>query len=122
MSKEYLEKIAKIINEGFIDIEEKVKPPIYKGALKMFPLALAEIAYISEKGSKKWGWKLSKQKDFRDSTARHLMNNELSSAAWNALAALEKELQNIKPMKDNTSIVYACPTIEFIHHMMLKND
>ena len=70
----------------------KEKPPIYKGVLKMFPLALVEVAKLSMIGSKKWGYSLSKEKDFRDSTARHLTKGELKQVAWNALAALEKDL------------------------------
>ena len=80
------------ITYNIINTENK-KPPIYKGVMAMFPLALEAVSHISMKGSEKWGYTLAKQKDFRDSTARHLIKNELAQVAWNALAALERELE-----------------------------
>jgi hypothetical protein len=82
--------------------------PLCSGVLDYFPLALAEVAKVSDAGNKQHNpgqalhWARSKSMDFADTIARHLLerggidtDGQLHSAklAWRALAMLQVELE-----------------------------
>lgn len=87
------------------------KPPVYRGLLDYFPLALISIAEVSEVGSKKYCWGGWKTVDdginrYSDAILRHMCKDssgELKDvdtgllhkahAAWGALAVLQLYLE-----------------------------
>jgi hypothetical protein len=88
------------------------KSPVVEGCFHYFPKALMAVAIVSDFGSRKYGVSLSKknwmgleQGRIANSLGRHLLAEEIEGSwdiesgllhkahtAWNALAALEKEL------------------------------
>lgn len=84
------------------------KAPIMRGVLEYFPLALIEVARVSEHGAKKYSWQGWRTVPdgidrYGDALARHLLAQaddahsedqdskllHAAHAAWNALARLE---------------------------------
>lgn len=90
--------------------------PIYTGLIKYFPLALKEVAKISQTGNNQHNpgtslhWDRSKSGDELDALVRHLTDHasgqifdddkerHLGKVAWRALAALQKELEIQNPI------------------------
>ena len=93
---------------------DRKKTPIYSGVLKYFPLALAEVARVSQAGNNQHNpgtplhWDRSKSGDELDALTRHLVDHangteydedgqlHLSKVAWRSLAALQKHLETCK--------------------------
>ena len=83
------------------------KAPMLRGVLCYFPLALEQVARVSEYGSKKYSWKGWESvpdgiNRYGDALVRHLVQEgedkdtgllHASHAAWNALARLELMLR-----------------------------
>jgi len=82
--------------------------PIYRGVIKYFPLAIAEVAKCSQIANEQHNpgtamhWDRSKSGDELDALARHLMDagtmdddgiRHSTKVAWRALANLQKELE-----------------------------
>ena len=82
--------------------------PIYRGVIKYFPLAIAEVAKCSQLANEQHNpgtemhWDRSKSGDELDALARHLMDagtmdddgiRHSTKVAWRALANLQKELE-----------------------------
>lgn len=98
------------------DSTERKAEPIYSGALRYFPDALAAVARVSKAGNDKHNpgeplhWSRGKSKDHLDCVARHIITPDcadpdtgeyhLAHAAWRILAALqlleEAHLINLK--------------------------
>lgn len=89
--------------------EIRKRTPIYSGVLKYFPDAIAEIAQCSLIGNEQHNpgeplhWDRAKSTDEHDALIRHVMEAGLidddgvrhsTKAAWRALAALQKEIEN----------------------------
>jgi Domain of unknown function (DUF5664) len=90
------------------------KAQIYKGVLQQFPLAISEIAKLSEHGAEKYSWENWKIVDnaisrYSDALMRHLLEEAKDNdtdpesgfyhavhTAWNALARLELLLDDEK--------------------------
>lgn len=84
---------------------ERKAEPIYSGAMRYFPDALAAVARVSKAGNEKHNpgeplhWARSKSNDHLDCVARHLITPSevdldsheyhLAHAAWRILAALQ---------------------------------
>ena len=73
--------------------------PIWEGAIKYFPNALALVAHQSWLGNQQhhpddplW-WDMSKSSDELDALMRHGMEGDWVAVAWRALANLEREVQ-----------------------------
>ena len=90
------------------DSAERKTYPIFTGALKYFPRAIAAVANQSYKGNQKHHpdkplhWDKPKSSDHEDCLVRHLMDSldptcdkqeELTAVAWRALALLETYLE-----------------------------
>ena len=90
------------------DSAERKTYPIFTGALKYFPRAIASVANQSYKGNQKHHpdkplhWDKPKSADHADCLVRHLMDSldptcdkteELTAVAWRALALLEIHLE-----------------------------
>jgi hypothetical protein len=87
--------------------KERKERPVYSGVLRYFPLALLEIARVSQVGHDQHNdgpmrWDRSKSPDEADAMVRHLLQaGEIDSdglrhtakAAWRCLALLQKELE-----------------------------
>lgn len=87
------------------------KAPLLRGCLGYFPLALAEVAKVSEYGAKKYTWKGWETVPdgvarYGDALARHLVQDgedkdtgllHAAHCAWNALARLELMLREKQP-------------------------
>lgn len=85
--------------------EERKAEPIYSGAFKYFPDALAAVARVSKAGNDKHNpgeplhWSRGKSNDHLDCVARHIITStdvdmesheyHLAHAAWRVLAALQ---------------------------------
>ena len=82
--------------------------PVYSGFMKYFPLAIAEVARVSQAGNdqhnpgKPLHWDRSKSGDELDAASRHLLEagtfdtdgqRHTAKLAWRAMAALQKELE-----------------------------
>lgn len=91
------------------------KPPVFRGVLQYFPLALAEVAKVSAHGAEKYTWNTEWKRGeekylwYSDALMRHLLaagRDEESGipheahAAWNALARLEILLHNTLDKKE----------------------
>jgi len=100
------------------DAIERKKIPLYSGVLKYFPLALIEVAKLSQVGNnqhnpgKPLHWDRSKSGDELDALMRHLLEvgaidtdgvRHSTKVAWRALANLQKELEKeiIESHEDN---------------------
>ena len=87
------------------------KPKPLKGCLHQFPLALQEVAKLSEKGARKYSWDgwedvENGEQRYGEALVRHLLVeareevdsetgvNHMVCVAWNALARLELTLRN----------------------------
>lgn len=75
--------------------------PIYSGCVRYFPAALAAVAKHSAEGNRQHngeGAELfhdrAKSGDELDALMRHLMEGDLVSVAWRALAALQKQCES----------------------------
>jgi len=106
------------------------KPPVYEGVLAYFPLALIEVAKVSAYGLEKHNLKFPDRGfmkeeyplcGFDNALVRHLLALQIkgeynvedggvlhrAQIAWNALAALEKELEaeltKPDPPEDNSN-------------------
>ena len=93
------------------EAQQRKAIPIYSGVLKYFPLALKELAKVSQAGNdqhhkgKPLHWDRTKSTDELDALTRHLVDHasghifdtdgqrHLAKCAWRALAMLEKELE-----------------------------
>jgi hypothetical protein len=90
------------------DSVERKQRPIARGVLDYFPLALAEIAYVSFVGNEQHNpgqemhWAKDKSPDHADCIARHLIERgtldtdglrHTAKVAWRALALLQIELE-----------------------------
>jgi len=88
--------------------ENRKSLPITTGVIDYFPLALAEIAKVSESGNRQHNpgellhWNREKSRDHANCIARHLIERgEMDSdgirhsakLAWRALALLQEELE-----------------------------
>lgn len=87
------------------------KPPVVRGCLRLFPLALAEVARISEKAQEKYpsydNWQKVENgfERYTDALGRHLLAEATEErdtesgmlhaghVAWDALARLELKLR-----------------------------
>lgn len=84
--------------------------PVYSGFIKYFPLAILEVARLSQKGNdqhnpgKPLHWDRSKSGDELDALSRHLIDTVLdpvdddemlhaTKVAWRAMANLQKLLE-----------------------------
>jgi hypothetical protein len=87
--------------------KERKERPVYSGVLRYFPLALLEIARVSQVGHDQHNdgpmrWDRSKSPDEADALVRHLLQageidtdglRHSAKVAWRAMALLEKELE-----------------------------
>lgn len=88
------------------------KSPVYRGALSYFPRALFEVARVSAYGARKYAWEGWRDvpdgyNRYQDALGRHLLLKKIEGdydrdtrllhdahIAWNALATLEKRLED----------------------------
>jgi len=97
------------------DALERKALPIATGVLDYFPLALAEVARCSKAGNdqhnpgKPLHWDRSKSGDESDALIRHFLERgrvdsdgirHSAKVAWRALAMLQKEIENTKPLTE----------------------
>lgn len=90
------------------DVQVRKETPIYTGVLKYFPDAIVAIAQCSYAGNEQHNpgtalhWDRAKSGDEHDALMRHLMQagtmdtdgiRHMTKAAWRALAALQKEIE-----------------------------
>lgn len=90
------------------DAKARKGTPIYSGFIKYFPLAIAEVARVSQAGNdqhnpgKPLHWDRSKSGDELDAASRHLVEagsfdsdgqRHSAKLAWRAMANLQKELE-----------------------------
>ena len=93
------------------DAEKRKSIPIYSGFVKYFPLAMAEVARLSQIGNDQHNpdqplhWDRSKSGDELDAAMRHLVDAasgnsmdedgvlHLTKAAWRLMGALQKHLE-----------------------------
>lgn len=81
------------------DSAERKTYPLYSGVLAYFPAALARVAHHSFEGNQKHNpgqplhWARGKSDDHKDAAARHLLEGDLTGAAWRILAALQLECE-----------------------------
>lgn len=90
------------------DAKARKQIPIYSGFIKYFPLAIAEVARVSQAGNEQHNpgkplhWDRSKSGDELDALSRHLMQagtidsdgqRHTAKLVWRACAALQKELE-----------------------------
>lgn len=92
-----------------VDAKERKAIPIFRGFLKYFPLAIAEVTKVSVEGNNQHNpgqplhWSKGKSNDHLDCIARHLLQagsidaedgmRHSAKLAWRALANLEMELE-----------------------------
>jgi len=92
------------------DNQERKDIPLYTGCLKYFPLALAEVARVSQEGHNQHHpeeaelrWDRTKSNGHADCLTRHLLESgaldtdgqrHSAKVAWRALALLQEELEN----------------------------
>ncbi len=106
LNKEYTTDAAEKIAGGAIKYDGG-KSPVYRGAVSYFPLAIREVAAVSQFGANKYAWRGWENVDdgfnrYSDAMVRHLTyegEGEVLDAdsgllhaahiAWNALARLE---------------------------------
>ncbi|PCI54206.1 MAG: hypothetical protein COB36_10980 [Alphaproteobacteria bacterium] len=89
------------------------KAPIFRGVLNYFPLAIAAVAEVSQKGAEKYTWKGWQDVPdgfvrYSDAMCRHVLDEAFgdfdngengtgclhaAQVAWNALARLELKLR-----------------------------
>lgn len=115
MVKEFTNDAAEKIEGGAIKYDGG-KSPVYRGAVSYFPLAVREVAAVSQFGANKYAWKGWEGVDdgfnrYSDAMVRHLTYEgegeildpdsgllHAAHVAWNALARLElliKERRNV---------------------------
>lgn len=104
------QKVIYFENESLLpkDSAERKTYPIFTGALRYFPRAIAAVSNQSYKGNQKHHldkplhWDKSKSADHEDCLVRHLVDSldptcdktgELTAVAWRALALLETHLE-----------------------------
>ena len=105
------------------DAQERKDTPIFSGVLKYFPDAVAAVARVSQVGNEQHNpgselhWDRTKSKDEYDSCQRHLLDRaageefdadgqrHMAKAAWRALAALQKEIENSKSLKNGRIVL-----------------
>ena len=93
--------------------------PVYSGVLVYFPAALADVARVSAVGNEQHNpgtplhWDRTKSGDELDACLRHLLDRaagqvfdtdgqrHTAKAAWRALAALQKEIEQVRPQPVN---------------------
>lgn len=90
------------------DVKERKAIPLCTGVLDYFPLALAEVAKVSEAGNRQHNpgqplhWARGKSADFADTILRHMVERggldtdgqrHSAKAAWRILAMLQIELE-----------------------------
>lgn len=81
------------------DSAERKTYPVYSGVLQYFPAALAKVARHSYDGNAKHnpGQPLhharGKSDDHLDAASRHLIEGDLTGAAWRILAALQLQCE-----------------------------
>jgi len=93
------------------DAAERKKLPIYSGFIRYFPLAIAAVAAVSQRGNDQHNpgqplhWAREKSTDQLDATARHLIDValgddvgdlsilELAQVAWRVMAELQLRLE-----------------------------
>jgi hypothetical protein len=90
------------------DAKARKQIPIYSGFIKYFPLAIAEVARVSQAGNEQHNpgkplhWDRSKSGDELDALGRHFLDAEKfdtdgqrhsAKIAWRAMANLQKELE-----------------------------
>lgn len=90
------------------DAAERKEVPVYSGFIRYFPLAMAEVARLSQIGNEQHNpgkplhWDRSKSGDELDALARHLLEAEsvdtdgidhATKVAWRAMANLQKLLE-----------------------------
>jgi hypothetical protein len=93
------------------DAKERKATPIARGVLDYFPLSMAAIAQVSQKGNEQHNpgqpmhWAREKSTDHADCIVRHLIDRgtvdndglrHSTKLAWRALALLEIELEGAK--------------------------
>lgn len=91
-----------------VDAAERKAVPLYRGLIRYFPDALAEVAKVSVAGNtqhhpdKPLHWDKTKSTDELDCVARHLWEagtfdtdgtRHSAKLAWRALANLQRELE-----------------------------
>lgn len=81
------------------DSAERKTYPVYSGVLQYFPAALARVSHHSYAGNEKHNpgqplhWARGKSDDHLDAAARHLIEGDLTGAAWRILAALQLQCE-----------------------------
>ena len=79
------------------DAAERKRIPLYSGCVDYFPLALIEVAKVSQKGSDQHHpgqplhWDRAKSCDELDALMRHIVDHDWAAVAWRALANLQKK-------------------------------
>ena len=100
------------------EAQERKDTPVYSGVLAYFPDAIEAVARVSKIGNDQHNpgtelhWDRSKSADEYDACTRHLVDRakgeefdtdgqrHMAKAAWRALAALQKEIENSKSQKN----------------------
>src|SRR5690242_13225405 len=81
------------------DAAERKAIPLCSGVIDYFPAALAEVAKCSHRGNEQHNpgeplhWARGKSADHLDCAVRHILERDLSAAAWRILAALQMECE-----------------------------
>lgn len=106
------------------DAAERKAVPVYSGFIKYFPLAMAEVARLSQVGNdqhnpgKPLHWDRAKSGDELDALARHLLEAEdvdtdgidhATKVAWRAMANLQKLLEQRTRREESLTEVIAYP-------------
>lgn len=109
-NKEYTEDAAEKIAGGAVKYDGG-KPPVYRGAISYFPLAIREVAAVSAFGASKYAWNGWRGVDdgfnrYSDAMGRHILDEgsgethapdsgllHAAHIAWGALARLELLLE-----------------------------
>lgn len=97
--------------------KDRKDTPVFSGVLKYFPDAIMEIARVSLQGNKQHHpdkplhWDRNKSNDDFDALTRHLIDagtvdedgiRHTAKVAWRALACLQKELEENKPLNEDS--------------------
>jgi hypothetical protein len=100
-----------LYNKSMLDAKQRKDTPIFSGAIKYFPLAIAEVARLSKVANDQHNpgeplhWAREKSSDHLDALMRHLTDvaqgvvfdtdgqRHQTKIAWRALAQLELDLE-----------------------------
>ncbi len=111
------------------DKTQRKNTPMFSGLLAYFPDALAEVARVSEAGSRQHHpgeplhWDKSKSTDHADCIVRHLVDSgtldddgmrHSAKVAWRSLALLQTEIDKEKENQEVKVVIESLPKVKTV--------